>query len=46
MMDDLQYKRDIRAKLELLLQELLPEMEDQTMNKLVRKIMEICHVTK
>lgn len=41
-----QQQRDIKAGLELALYEAFPEITDEEMTILVKKIMEICHVKK
>ena len=37
---------DVKAGLELAIYEVYPEITDEDLTKLVKKIMEICHVTK
>ena len=38
--------RDIKAGLELAIYEAMPEILDEDLTKLVKRIMEICHVEK
>ena len=41
-----QQQRDIKAGLELAIYAVMPEITDDQLTQLVKKIMEICHVEK